>query len=139
MKNDGGAGAINNIVQNGYNPGDFHQKGTLVMQPGPQGAEFPDNLFNTWLDYRESLGQSRADVIRELNRVLDRKYDNDRIYKWKKQKFTVAEAVMLQFVRPELPDVLRWFFNLHGYPIKGVDFEHLAAAISPAVKDLSLG
>ncbi len=129
---------INNIVQYCYNSGVNHKKGILIMQPGPQGAEFPSNLFNTWLDYRESKGQSRADIIREVNAALGRKYDNDRFYKWKKQKLTVAEPVVLQFINPELPAVLKWFYKTSGYPVKGIDFQALADAIRPAIKDLSL-
>lgn len=128
---------VNNIVSTCYNPVDINKKGNSMMQPGPQGSDFPDNLFNTWLDYRESKGQSRADIIREVNAVLGRKYDNDRFYKWKKQRMTVAEPVVLQFINPELPEVLQWFYQSKGYPIKGVDFQTLAAAIRPAVKDLS--
>lgn len=106
-----------------------------MPKPGKE-ADFPLNLFNTWLDYRESLGQSRADVIREVNSVLDRKYDNDRFYKWKKQLLTVPESVILTFIEPELPDALKWFFKANGLPAKGIDFELLAQAVKPPVKDI---
>jgi len=121
------------IVSHCYNLTFYHQ-GIQMNRPGRLGAEFPDNLFNTWLDYRESLGQSRADVIREVNTRLDRKYDNDRFYRWKKQKMTVAEPVVIHFIYPELHKVLQWFFTNQGFPVKGIDFGVLAAAIRPAVK-----
>lgn len=102
-------------------------------QPG-KNADFPENLFNTWLDYKESQGLSRADVIRSVNERLDRKYDNDRFYRWKKQKMTVAEPVMIEFIYPELAETLEWYFKEQGFPVKGIDFQKLADAVRPAIK-----
>lgn len=103
------------------------------MAPGVK-AEFPQNLFNTWLDYHEARGNSRADMIRTANEMLGRNYDNNSFFKWKKQRTTVSELVVINFIYPELPAVLQWLFEQQGYPTKGVDFEFLAAAVRPAVK-----
>lgn len=109
--------------------------GAAMAKPSRE-VEFPLNLFNTWLDYRESLGQSRADVIREMNEVLDRKYDNDRFYKWKKQLLTVPEHVILSFIEPELPEALKHLFKVYGMPTRGIDFDFLAESVKPPVKDI---
>lgn len=106
------------------------------MKPG-KSTSYPDSLFKTWLEYRESKGQSRADVIREVNQKLDRKYDNDRFYKWLKTNTTVAENVMLDFVIPELPDVLKWKYDLLGYESKGIDFVLLSSLVRPTIKKLA--
>ncbi|WP_020211116.1 hypothetical protein [Gilvimarinus chinensis] len=107
----------------------------LSMPGKQQNVEFPDCLFNTWLDYREAQGQTRAEVIREVNSKLDRKYDNNAFYRFKKRQKSVSDRLILDFVEPELADALKWWFNEHGYPIKGIDFEHLAAAVCPPVKE----
>lgn len=98
------------------------------MKPG-KDATFPMNLFNTWLDYRESQGFSRAEVIREVNQKLKKNYYNERFYKWKKQIATVPEQVVTEFIEPELPQALRWFFNQQGFSMRGVDFDVLAQMI----------
>lgn len=98
-------------------------------------VDFPECLFNTWLDYREAQGQTRADVIREVNAALDRRYDNNAFYRFKKRQKSVSDSVILKFVEPELGSALRWWFNENGYPIKGIDFDHLAAAIAPPIKE----
>ena len=78
------------------------------MQPGRKGkTEFPENLFNTWMDYRSAQGHSRADIIREINIKLGRKYDNDRVYKWKHQKLPVPSSIIQNFIFTELVDVLK--------------------------------
>jgi len=101
--------------------------------PG-RNTDFPENLFNTWLDYKESQGLSRADVIRSVNEKLERKYDNDRFYRWKKQRMTVAEPLVIEFIYPELAETLHWYFSQQGFPTKGIDFQKLADAVRPAVK-----
>jgi hypothetical protein len=98
------------------------------MKPG-KDATFPSNLFNTWLDYRESLGFSRAEVIREVNQKLKKNYYNERFYKWKKQIATVPSQVLKDIVEPELPQALRWFFSQQGFPMREIDFDALAQMI----------
>jgi hypothetical protein len=121
------------MVHGRYNTSDLNKRGADYMSPGMK-AEFPQNLFNTWLDYKESQGFNRAEVIRTVNDKVDRKYNNDRFYRWKKQRATVAELVIINFVYPDLPAVLEWFFKDQGYPVKGIDFDHLAGAVRPPIK-----
>ena len=121
------------MVQARYNASDLNNRGAEYMTPGMK-ADFPQNLFNTWLDYKESQGLKRAEVIRAVNEMVDRKDDNDRFYRWKKQRAAVAEIVVINVIYPELAAVLEWFFNEQGYPTKGIDFEFLAGAVRPPVK-----
>ncbi len=114
--------------------GNDYNAGGLSMQPGRQGTEFPENLFNTWLKYRDSKGQSRAEIIREVNATLKRKYDNNIFYKWKKQKISVPDSILKEFVIPELPTILEWFYKTKGYPSKDINFQKLANAVRPAIK-----
>ena len=100
----------------------------MNCRPG-KNATFPSNLFNTWLDYRESQGFSRADIIREVNQKLQKSYYNERFYKWKKELATVPKQVITEFIEPELPHVLEWFFECKGYPMQGVNFKALARLI----------
>lgn len=128
-----------NIVPFCYNQNNLISNVVNVMQPGrTPKKEAPSNLFNTWLEYRLSKGQSKAEVIREVSAAVERKYDNDRFYKWSMQKLTVAEPVLLTFIYPELPEVLKHFYVKNNYSLSGIDFELLANAIRPAVKNLSI-
>lgn len=129
--------ADSNIVPFCYNQSNLISNMVDKMQPGrTPKAEAPNNLFNTWLEYRLSKDQTKADLIREVNAAVDRKYDNDRFYKWSMQKLTVAENVLLTFIYPELPEVLKHFYSKNGYPTSGIDFDFLAESIRPAVKNL---
>lgn len=102
------------------------------MQPGRTPKKpAPRNLFNTWLDYRLSKEQSKADLIREVSAKVERKYDNDRFYKWSTQQLNVPEPVLLEFIYPELPQVLEYFYNMNGYSTKDIDFNVLAETIVP--------
>lgn len=121
-----------NIVPCCYNKSSINSESS-IMQPG----NYPNSLFKTWLDYRiEHLGQTRADVIREVNEKLDRKYDNDRFYKWLKTVMTVAEPVVIHFIEPELPDVLQWYFEKNNLNTKGIDFKELAEIVTPSIKNI---
>ncbi|MGH1472691.1 MAG: hypothetical protein ACRBCS_16030 [Cellvibrionaceae bacterium] len=97
-------------------------------------SDFPKNIFNTWLDYRQSLGQSRADVIREVNLRLDRKYDNGRFYKWKKQTAAVPDDILIHFVFPQMVDVLGYVFKTNNFPKNNIDLKLLGDLLSPPVK-----
>lgn len=103
------------------------------MRPGKE-AEYPLNIFNVWLDYREAQGDRRASIIREVNAKLGRKYDNNNFYRWKKQRANLPELIYTECVKPELPEALKWFFVTHEMPIRGIDFELLAEAVTPAIK-----
>lgn len=99
-------------------------------------AQFPPNLFNTWLEYRESeFGQSRADVIREFNEKLDKKYANSIAYQWKKQRAAVSDSVIKEIIEPELASLYQWYFSSKDYPTDGIDFEALAADFRPPIKN----
>lgn len=126
---------INNIATSCYNPGGIQlKKGNSLMQPGPTASEFPENIFNTWLDFREAKGQTRAEIIREVNIACERKYDNNTFYKWKKQQLSVPDNVLKAFVLVELADTLEWFYKDKGFSTRGIDFKELAKAVSPPVK-----
>lgn len=117
-----------NVVKYCYNKKNSSNIGG-DMKPGRQGAVFPENVFNTWLDYREiGLKQKRADIIRELSSKLGRAYDNDRFYKWKKQKLSVPENVLVEVVYPELSDAITWLCKEKGWKLK--DPELIALAIA---------
>lgn len=98
-------------------------------------VNFPPNLFNTWLEYRQLVhDQSRAEVIREFNSKLDRKYANNIAYEWKKQNASLSENIIKEIIYPELPDLFRWYFERNNYDSSAVDFEKLANDFRPPIK-----
>lgn len=107
--------------------------GVFRMRPG-KDAEYPLNLFNLWLDYREAQGQSRAEIIREVNEKIKRRYDNNSFYRFKRQSVTVPEPLTTECMEPDLPEALKWYFTKNEWPVRGIDFDLLAEAVRPAVK-----
>lgn len=100
---------------------------------------YPENLLNTFLMYRrETRGQTQAEVIRELNERLGRKYDNNSVYRWKKQLKTLPEVVQNEIIRPEMIRMLEWLFHSQSWNRGTIDFELLSKFISPAIKNTDI-
>jgi len=106
----------------------------FVSKPGKKGTEYPDNLFNTWLEYRVSKGDNQASIIREVNDALNRKYDNNTFYRWKKQQLSIPDLLIKQFINPELADILEWLFKTKKFSNRKMRFDTLAKAIQPPIK-----
>jgi len=123
-----------NVVHPCYNLSKLdHSNIGQTMKPGKK-SDYPENLFNTWLEYRESKGQKLTEIIQETNELLGRKYDNNSFYRWKKEKKTLPELFLYAVILPELPALLEYIFDVNEFSEHGVDFELLAEKIKPAFK-----
>lgn len=109
---------------------------TQTMKPGKK-SEYPNNLFNSWLEFRIYKGQKLAEIIRETNEKLDRKYDNNSFYRWKTEKLTLAEVVLHGMILPELEDLLKFIFETNDFPKRNIDFNLLGDLIKPPVKSVA--
>ena len=94
------------------------------------------HLFCTWLAYRKSLGQTKAAVIREVNEKLGYKFDNKTYHNWEKQVKRVNKSVLKEFVRPDLPNVIKWYFARNEVLISDSDSEHFARLLMPEYETL---
>lgn len=97
---------------------------------------YPDSLFKTWLDYRTvGLEQSRADVIREVNAKLDRKYLNTHYYKWLKLQNRAPDILMTEILIPELPKIIEWYFKNSSVKVSNLDLIDFSNKFKPPIKN----
>jgi len=130
MTKDRKKAGVNNIVSECYNQENDTDIGHDMNKPGRKTKkETPDNLFNTWLAYRETTS-SRADIIREVSAKLERKYDNDRFYKWSKQILGCPQGVYDHCIYPEMAEVLEFYFDKIGYKLPKLKVDALATLIT---------
>lgn len=104
-----------------------------MLKPG-RVVEYAPNLFNTYLSYKENLGVSQAELIREFNAVLGKNYNVVTIYRWKTNEKSLPDSIMTNFIVPVLPDLYRWYFKNNGFSGKTIDFDALSAAFCPVIK-----
>jgi hypothetical protein len=105
-----------------------------VLKPGPEQPKYPNNIFNTWLAYKEDQGIKQSELIRAVNVIVNRKYDNGTFYKWKTQKGAVPDLIIALIITPELDKVLKWYFTKQDYDFQNIDFKKLASAFKPPIK-----
>lgn len=105
----------------------------LFMAGKPSTA--PPSMLQSWLDYRKDVyGHSRADVLREINKELNRSYPNDYVYRWLQFERAVPDIVVNNFIYPELHLVLEYLFKKYGWDPSGIDFVKLSELIRPTTK-----
>lgn len=102
-----------------------------LMKPG-KTAQYPSNIFNTWLDFNAANGIVQADLIRSVNAKLGKQYDNKTFHNWRKQLRTLPDVVINECITPDLPAVFEWYLDSHDR--SNLDCNELAAAFSPCVK-----
>ncbi|MET1256961.1 hypothetical protein [Aliikangiella maris] len=102
---------------------------------GFKRSDYPKNIFNTWLEYRDQQhGETESYLIEIINEKLDKKFNKTTFYRWKKQEIALSDNVVEQFIYPDLIDMLKWFFNENGINIKDNDIKKLADKFKPQIK-----
>ena len=69
------------------------------------------NFVTTWLEYRESCGESTLETIQKINNAVGKKYDYPTIFRWKKGVRDVPYDVLKNFFYPDIKPAIRLKFN----------------------------
>lgn len=95
---------------------------------------YDNHLFNTWLEYRkERDNKSRAEVIRDINLQLGKKYTNSHIVEFLRFQKSITNQ-MSQMIDQDLPDMVGWLFKKKGYNNKKIDYTDLAEYLRSSTK-----
>ena len=102
-----------------------------IMAGRRKKKDYPQNAFNTWLDYCNSIGLSKADLIRKVTDGSGKRHDNSKFTQYQIQLIGTPGYVLRDYVKPDSAAMVQWLLEERGMELSTEAAEVIAEIVNP--------